>query len=58
MFMKVALHFRVTFPHVDLIHEITFPFAVSYYYKQYRLTKLFAEELKSLQLGWLKDRLN
>lgn len=28
--MKAAFYFRVTYSHVDLIHEVAFPFAVLY----------------------------
>lgn len=46
--MKAAFHFRVTLLRVDLIHEVTFPFAVSYKYRWSLLAKLLVEELNAL----------
>lgn len=46
--MKAAVHFRVTLVRVDLIREVTFPFAVSYNYRWCLLTKLLVEELNAL----------
>lgn len=46
--MKAAFHVRVTLLRVDLIHEVTLPFAVSYNYSWCLLTKLLVEELNTL----------